>query len=416
MASSPVRSLPARFPALAAFRHRDFARYWFAVVLSLSGLWMRIMVVGWLVNDLTHNPRMLGLVSFATAFPVLLASPVAGIVADRFDRRRVLLVTQLLLGVVVGTVAVLTALGVVQVWHLLVASACSGTVAAFDWPTRLSFVPRLVPREDLGNAVALNSAAFNGAGLLGPSVGGVLLPLIGPAGCLALGALAFVPVTIVLLTLRPMNEQERSARGPWLANLTDGFRYVLDNRVLTGLLLLELVPLVFGLTYLVLQPANAQRFADALGLDSARVLGWLMAAAALGSFGGVLAVASGFGKRRRGRTMLLSALAFGAMLIAFAQAPFLPLAIVFVAGVGLADAAYITLNGTLVQTHVDDAYRGRVMSLYSLLWGLTPIGSLQAGELAKHFGVPTTLTINGLIVCGFVALLALRRRYLWHLK
>lgn len=416
MAAPPALAWPSRYPALAAFRHRDFARYWFAVVLSLSGLWMRIMVVGWLVNDLTHDPRMLGLVSFAVAFPVLLVSPLAGIVADRFDRRRILLVTQTLLGIVVASIAALTWLGIVQVWHLLVASACSGAVSAFDWPTRLSFVPRLVPREDLSNAVALNTAAFNGAGLVGPTIGGLLLPQIGPAGCLTLAALAFVPVTLVLLTLHPPYEQERGARQPWLTNLTDGYRYVLGNRILSSLLLLELVPLVFGTTYLVLQPAYAQGFADALGLRSERVLGWLMAAAAFGALSGVLAVAGGFGKRARGRTMLVCALAFGLILVAFAQSPWLPLALLCVAGVGLADAAYITLNGTLVQTYVDDAYRGRVMAFYSLIFGLTPIGSLQAGELAKHFGVPATLTINGLIVLGFVAFIIVTRRHLWHLK
>lgn len=141
-----------------------------------------------------------------------------------------------------------------------------------------------------------------------------------------------------------------------------------------------------------------------------------MAAAALGAFTGVISVAGGFGKRARGRAMLIAVLIFGPALIAFAQAPWLPLAIGLVAAVGLADAIYITLNGTLVQTHVDDAYRGRVTAFYSLLFGLTPIGSLQAGEVARHVGVPTTSTINGLIVLGFVVVVALTRRYLWHLK
>lgn len=406
----------ARVPALTALRHPDFARYWLAVILSLSGLWMRIMVVGWLVNDLTHSPRLLGAVSFASAFPVLIASPAAGLVADRFDRRKVLLITQTLLGCAVGIVALLTYLGVVQVWHLLAMSVFSGTVAAFDWPARLSLVPRLVPRDDLANAVALNSAAFNGAGLLGPTLGGILLPLVGPANCLIIGALAFVPITLVLLTLRPLHDQDQSERQPWLANLTDGYRYVLRDPVLLGLLLVELVPLVFGLTYSVLMPLRAQTFADDYGLPSARLLGWLMGAAAFGSFSGVLAVAGGFGKPARGRTMMIAALAFGLVLIAFAQSAWLPLALVFVAAIGFTDATYATLNGTLVQTTVTDAYRGRVMGLYSLLWGLTPIGSLEAGELAARFGVPATLTLNGLIVCAFVIVIGLTRRRLWRLK
>lgn len=405
-----------RYPALVALRYPGFARYWFAVILSLSGLWMRIMVVGWLVNDLTHSPRLLGFVSFATALPVLLFSPVAGLVADRFDRRKVLLVTQALLGVVVGTIALLTALGVVQVWQLLIASAASGTVSAFDWPARLSLVPRLVPREHLTNAVALNSAAFNAAGLIGPTIGGILLPLLGAAGCLTFGALAFVPITLVLLTLKPLHGQELAVQTRWLANLADGYQYILRDRVLFGLLLLELIPLIFGLTYSVLMPVRAQAFADTLGLSSARVLGWLMAGAAFGSFAGVFGVAAGFGKGRRGRVMVLAALGFGLVLIAFANTAWLPLALLLVAGIGLADGAYATLNGTLVQTLVADAYRGRVLAIYSFLWGLTPIGSLEAGELAARIGVRATLTINGAIVAGFVVLLGLTHRHLWRLR
>ena len=406
----------ARYPAFAALQHPDFARYWFAVILSLSGLWMRVMVVGWLVNDLTHSPRLLGAVSFATAFPVLVVSPVAGLVADRFDRRLVLLATQALHGVVVGAIALLTALGVVQVWHLLVASTVSGVISSFDWPARLSLVPRLVPAELMPNAVALNSAAFNAAGLLGPTVGGILLPLIGAAWCLAIGALVFVPISLVLLTLRPLHEQDRGSGEPWLTNLANGYHYVMRDRTLSSLLLLELVPLIFGLTYSVLMPVRAETFANGLGLPSARVLGWLMGAAAFGSLTGVLSVAGGFGARARGRTMMLTALAFGLLVVVFAQSRWLPLALLFVVGIGLADAAYATLNGTLVQTTVDDAYRGRVMGLYSLLWGLTPIGSLEAGELATRFGVPTTLTINGAIVVTFVTILGVTRRHLWHLK
>lgn len=413
--SSTTLTAPRR-AAFAALRHPVFARYWFAVILSLSGLWMRIMVVGWLVDDLTHSPRLLGLVSFATSFPVLVLSPFAGLVADRFERRKVLLVTQLCLGVVVGSIAVLTLTGVVQVWQLLIASAVSGSVAAFDWPARLSLVPGLVPKEDLQNAVALNTAAFNAAGLLGPTVGGVLLPWFGPGVSLAIGAIAFIPISIVLVRMRPIQQQVRESGIAWRDSLVQGFQYVLKHRDLLGLLLLELVPLVLGITYLVMMPVRARAFADSLGIPSSRVLGWLMAAAAFGSLSGVLGVAGGIGRRARGRTMMIAALAFGLILIGFANVPWLPLAIVLAMAAGFADATYATQNGTLVQTIVTDAYRGRVMALYSLLWGLTPIGGLEAGELASRIGLRATLSVNGLIVFSFVVAVGLLRPHLWRLK
>lgn len=412
-ASVPMRR---RIAALAALRHPVFARYWFAVILSLSGLWMRIMVVGWLVDDLTHSPRLLGLVSFATAFPVLVLSPFAGLVADRFERRKILLITQLSLGVVVGSIALLTLTGVVQVWQLLLASAISGSVAAFDWPARLSLVPGLVPPEDLQNAVALNTAAFNAAGLLGPTVGGLLLPWFGPGVSLAIGALAFVPISIVLVTMRPVREQARESGRAWRQSLVEGFQYVLRHRDLLGLLLLEVVPLVLGITYIVMMPVRARTFATALDIPSSRVLGWLMAAAACGALAGVLSVAGGLGKNVRGRAMMIAALSFGLLLIGFANVPWLPLAILLAACAGFADATYATQNGTLVQTIVTDGYRGRVMALYSLLWGLTPIGGLEAGELATRFGLRATLTVNGLIVFAFVLTIGLIRPHLWRLR
>lgn len=413
--SSATISTPRR-PALAALRHPIFARYWFAVILSLSGLWMRIMVVGWLVDDLTHSPRLLGLVSFATAFPVLLLSPFAGLVADRFERRKVLFITQVLLGLVVASIAILTLTGVVQVWQLLIASAISGSVAAFDWPARLSLVPGLVPQEDLQNAVALNTAAFNAAGLIGPTIGGLVLPWFGPGVSLAIGALGFVPITIVLVRMRPVRQQARESDMAWRESLTQGFQYVLRHRDLSGLLLLELVPLVLGITYIVMMPLRAREFSDPLGIPSSRVLGWLMAAAAFGSLTGVLGVAGGIGRRARGRTMMIAAMAFGLVLIGFANVPWLPLAILLAAVAGFADATYATQNGTLVQTIVADAYRGRVMALYSLLWGLTPIGGLEAGELASRLGLRATLTINGAIVFCFVLAIGLIRPHLWRLK
>ncbi len=409
--AAPAEMLPARGAesgrrrggALDAFASRPFALFWSTIVLSLTGVWIRITAQGYLVYDLTSDEFLLGLVTFCQAAPVLIASPLAGAVLDRVDRRRVLLLVQIVQGTSVLVLAILTSAGAVQVWHIMVIAVVVGTASGFDWPARLSFMPTLVPREHLGSAVAWNSAAFNGSRVVGPVIAGFVIALVGVAACFYLTAALYLPFVLVLATLtvdRSLPDSPRTTGA--FRDLLDGYRYIWRNGTIRSLLSVDIVPLMFGITYFTLAPAVAR---DVLGLGG-RGLGVLLAINGVGSLAGTLGVALVLGRvRRRGRIVVAGVGCFGVVLVLFALSGNLLLSAGLILLLGLVVAIYGTLNDTLVQTLVDDAYRGRVLAVYSMFWGLTPIGALEAGFLANRIGVQAALAINGVLVLSYVPLL-----------
>ncbi len=409
--SAPAEVLPAeelgigrrRGGALDAFASRRFALFWSTIVLSLTGVWIRITAQGYLVYDLTNDEFLLGLVSFCQAAPVLIASPLAGAVLDRVDRRRVLLLVQVVQATAVLLLAILASTGAVQVWHIMVIAVVVGTASGFDWPARLSFMPTLVPREHLGSAVAWNSAAFNGSRVVGPVIGGFVIALVGVAACFYLTAALYLPFVLVLATLavdRSLPDNPGAAGA--FRDLLDGYRYIWRNRTIRALLSVDIVPLMFGITYFTLAPAVAR---DVLGLGG-RGLGVLLAVNGVGSLAGTLGVALVLGRvRRRGRIVVAGVGCFGVALVLFALSSNVLLSAGLILLLGLVVAVYGTLNDTLVQTLVDDAFRGRVLAVYSMFWGLTPIGALEAGFLANRIGVQAALAINGVLVLCYVPLL-----------
>ncbi len=409
--AAPAEMLPARGAeagrrrggALDAFASRPFALFWSTIVLSLTGVWIRITAQGYLVYDLTSDEFLLGLVTFCQAAPVLIASPLAGAVLDRVDRRRVLLLVQIVQGTSVLVLAILTSAGTVQVWHIMVIAVVVGTASGFDWPARLSFMPTLVPREHLGSAVAWNSAAFNGSRVVGPVIAGFVIGLVGVAVCFYLTAALYLPFVLVLATLtvdRSLPDSPRTTGA--FRDLLDGYRYIWRNGTIRSLLSVDIVPLMFGITYFTLAPAVAR---DVLGLGG-RGLGVLLAINGVGSLAGTLGVALVLGRvRRRGRIVVAGVGCFGVVLVLFALSGNVLLSAGLILLLGLVVAIYGTLNDTLVQTLVDDAYRGRVLAVYSMFWGLTPIGALEAGFLANRIGVQAARAINGVLVLSYVPLL-----------
>lgn len=391
-----------RVGALAAFESRPFLLFWSSIVLSLTGLWVRITAQGYLVYELTDDEFLLGLVGFANAAPVLLAAPVAGAVLDRVDRRRVLLAVQLTLVVTGGVLGTLVATGAVQVWQIMAVAAVNGFASGFDWPARLSLVPSLVSRRQLQSAVAVNSAAFNVSRIVGPALGGWLIGLVGVAACFYLNAAMYIPFVLVLATLTidralPTDGKTTGA----FHDLIEGYRYIWRTPAIRGLLSVDIVPLAFGLAYFSLAPAVAR---DVLGLGG-QGLGLLLAANGIGSLVGAAAVAYLAGIRRRGRIVVGGVGLFGLTLVAFAASGSVHASLALILLLGLVTAVYATFNDTLVQTLVDEAYRGRVLAVYTMLWGLTPIGALEAGFLATLIGVQWALAINGLIVLAYVPIL-----------
>ncbi|HKG24614.1 MAG TPA: MFS transporter, partial [Thermomicrobiales bacterium] len=376
--------------------------FWSTICLSLTGVWVRITAQGWLVYDLTEDRFLLGLVSFCQAAPVLIFSPVAGAVLDRVDRRRVLIAVQLVVATTMLILATLVATDRIRVWQIMVLAAVAGAASAFDWPARLSLVPSLVPRSHLQSAVALNAAAFNGSRIIGPVVGGLLIGTVGVAACFYLNALAYLPFVFVLATLSIDVAQPaaRAAERP-LQNLLDGYRYIWRTPTIRGLLSIDIVPLMFGISYFTLAPAVAK---DVLGLGG-RGLGVLLAANGVGSLLGTTLVAFLTGIRHRGTFVIAGVGGFGFAVFCFALSHnvYLSLAIIFL--LGLVVALYGTMNDTLLQTNLDENYRGRVLAVYSMFWGLTPIGALEAGWLANRYGVGTALAINGCLVMAYVPVL-----------
>ena len=387
------------FGALAS---KAFGRYWPALALSLTGVWVRITVIGYLVYELTDDEFKLGLIGFAQAAPVLVAAPIAGALLDRVDRRRVLLAVSIVNLVAMVIVGTLVFTDVIRYWHLVVAAIVTGTASGFDWPARLSIVPSLVPRDRLQSAVALNAAAFNGSRILGPMIGGFLAALFGLAVPFFFTAATYVPFIVVLLTMTvaasaPVTQRRVSG----FANLLDGYRYIWRTPTIRGLLSVDIVPLALGVSYFTMAPALVR---DVLGLGE-RGLGVLLAANGIGSLAGTLLVAVFSGTRQRGRIVVGGVACFGLMLIAFASSSNLYLSLVLILGLGLVVSTYATMNDTLVQSLVDDAYRGRVLSVYTMLWGLTPIGGLEAGFLADYVGVQRALAFNGLLILAYVPVL-----------
>lgn len=386
--------------SFGALQSRAFAIFWPAITVALAGQWMRILVQGYYVYDRTRDPFQTALVQFFSGLPVLVLSPLAGIAADRFDRRRLLAVIQVCSAVPAFGVALLSALGRLEVWHVYVMALCIGAASAFDWPARLSLVPNLVPRERLQSAVALNSASFNFSRIVGPAIGGVLLGPLGVTGCFFLSALCYVPFIITLLTVLaritlapPTTGREHHP----FATLRAGYGYIWSHETLRSLLSIDLVPVMLGMTYFGLLPALAR---DVLNRGSGG-LGALQACAGLGALVGVLIVAMLTGMRGRGRIVLAGMTGFGLALLCFGLSHnfYLSCAILFAQGV-LADL-YGSMNDTLVQTVTEDRYRGRVMAVYSMIWGLTPIGNLEGGTLAHFFGVQAALATNGFLVICF---------------
>lgn len=388
--------------ALSAFQSRQYFLFWISLALSLTGVWLRITAQGWLVYNLTNNTFLLGLVSFFQAAPVLIASPIAGAILDRVDRRKVLLVVQVIVSIATFTLATLVATGRIQVWHIMAIAVIVGTCSGFDWPARLSLVPALVKPSQLQSAVALNSAAFNGSRVVGPIAAGFLIAAIGAAACFYLNAMMYLPFIVVLATLSIDRASAKLARtSSPLEDLVEGYRYIWRTPTIRGLLSVDIVPLTFGISYFTLAPAVAR---SVLGLDS-QGLGGLLAANGVGYLGGTILVALMSGIRGRGRIVVFGVSIYAVLIVAFALSSNAMLSGVLIFLIGLTVATYGVLNDTLLQTTVDDAFRGRVLAVYSMFWGLTPIGSLEAGILASAIGVQRALAINGLIVLCYAPVL-----------
>lgn len=396
----PGRILPLAPGTFRALRHRDFRLYWTGQFVSLTGTWMQSLAQGWLVLRLSNSPFQLGLVGFCAYAPVVLFTLFGGLAADRVSRRRALVVTQTLSLLQALTFALLTWTGTIQVWHVAVLAFLLGTVNSFDIPIRQSFLHELTGRDDLPNAIALNSAAFNAARLVGPAIAGVVLAEAGEAVCFLLNAASYLAVLVALLLIRSSRRELDGAEGDWLRGIRDGVRYAWRVARIRRILVMVAVSSLFGMPYSILMPALAR---DVLHGDQ-RTLGFLMGAAGAGAVLGALLVAGRRSTRHAQGIANLAMGAFGTSLVALSWSRSVGLSLPVLVITGGAMIVQMATSNAFLQLAAPAELRGRVVSLYTLMFlGTAPFGSLLSGFAARHVGTPAAVGIGGL-ACVAVAL------------
>jgi MFS family permease len=379
---------------LRALRHRNYRLFFCGQSVSLVGSWMTRIATSWLVYRLTGSALLLGVVGFAGQIPSFLLAPLAGVLIDRWNRHRVLVVTQVLAMLQSAGLAVLALTGVITVWHVILLSLFQGAINAFDMPARQAFVVEMVEeRKDLPNAIALNSSMVNAARLLGPSIGGVIIAAVGEGWCFFGDAVSYVAVIASLLLMRVVPRQRPAAAGRRvLPQLREGWAYVAGSPPIRSILLLLALASLLGMPYTVLMPA----FASNLLHGGPHTLGFLMAATGVGALLGAVFLASRQSVLGLGKVIPAAAGLFGAGLIGFALSRTLWLALPLLLVTGLGFMVHMAASNTLLQTLVDDDKRGRVMSFYTMAFmGTAPFGSLLAGALADRLGVSLTIIVGG---------------------
>lgn len=390
-AEGKPRFQPAMF---AALRHRNYRLYWIGALVANTGDWMDQVAFGWLMWEMTNSAGYLGLLAFCRGFPIMVFTLFGGALADRFERRRLMQATQSFAMILALLLALLVATGLVQIWQVLAIATLRGVMMSVNLPTRQALLSDIVDREHLSNAIALNSATRNVTRIVGGSLGGLLITLVGTAGVFLLNGLSFIIliVALAMMTIPPLVHS-----GPHqniLRAISEGFAYVRSQETLRTLLVLALAPTLFGMPYINLLPIFAD---NVLGIGH-EGYGLLLSCTGVGALTGALTVAALSDYRRRGRLMLFIMIWYGVLLFLFSRSSMPLLSYVLLFGVGAGQTGYLAFNMTLLQTHATDDMRGRVISFYYLNRGLVPLGTLLAGVSADLLGVQWTVMVMGSVV------------------
>ena len=376
-----------------SLQHRNFRLFFMGQGLSLIGTWMQMTAVAWLVWRLGHNPFLLGLSGFAARIPTFALAPFAGVLVDRVNRRRLVLVMQILAMLQALLLAGLMYSGQLAIWHVILLALFLGFINAVDMPARQSFLVQLLDRrEDLNNAIALNSSMVNGARLIGPSLAGFLIARSGEGFCFLLNGLSYLAVIASLLLMRLPPQPPPRHRGAVRDHLREGFHYAFGFMPIRALLLLLALVSLTGASYTQLLPIFAQQILH----GDARTQGFLLSAAAVGALAGALYLATRRTVRGLGRVIAVSPVILGAGLMAMGLSSRLGVTLALMPVIGLGLMVQTASTNTILQTIVDDDQRGRVMSFYSMAFmGMVPLGSLFAGTLAHLIGARATVIVGG---------------------
>jgi MFS transporter, DHA1 family, staphyloferrin A biosynthesis exporter len=389
---APHRS---RFRIFASLRHLDYRYLWTGTLMMSAGQWIQQVTLGWLLYDLTGNSMLLGALNGLRALPFLVTGPLAGVAADRMDRRRLLIQTQTVLIITAVLMGALVASPFLHVWHIFAFTLITGVAWTITEPVRMSMIPNVVPKEDLANAVALNSGGFNLMKVMGPALGGALIAWFGAAENFFLQAIAYSGVLAMIYWMHVPPHRSEAKQKSALANLKEGFAYVWSTPAVLALMSLAYVPRIFAVPYQTLMPVF-QKDVLQVGPEG---LGLLMAAPGVGAVIAILVMASlGSHIKRQGLLLVGSIVVLGGFLILFSQITWFPLALASLVLVGIFQMFFLASTATILQMIVPDELRGRVLSLYMLDRGFMPLGALFAGTTAHFFGAPLTVAVMGAIV------------------
>jgi len=379
---------------LRALRHRNYRLFFSGQSVSLVGTWITRIATSWLVYRLTGSALLLGVVGFCGQIPTLVLSPFAGVLVDRFDRHRILVITQFFSMLQSLALALLALPGIIKVWEILALQVVQGVINAFDTPARQSFIVDMIEdRADLPNAIALNSSMVNGSRLIGPSIGGIVIAAVGEGWCFMIDAISYLAVIASLMAMRVAKKQRPETVGRVVEELRAGLSYVSRSVPMRSALLLLALVSTMGMPYTVLMPAIAMERLH----GGPHTLGFLMTASGLGALAGALYLASRNSVLGLGKAMVLSTIAFGVGLAAFSQSRVIWLSLILLPIVGGGMMVETASTNTILQTIVEEGMRGRVMSFYTMAFlGTAPLGSLLAGLLADHIGAPLTILFGGL--------------------
>jgi len=395
---------PTLFRALG---NRNYRLYFFGQGVSLIGTWMQQIALSWLIYRLTHSEFMLGLTAFTSQIPSFMAMPVAGALADRMNRHKLLILTQTLAMIQAFILAWLTLAGVIHIGLIIALGVMIGLISALDMPTRQSFLIEMIEDpKHLNNAIALNSSLMNAARLIGPAIAGFLVAWVGEGYCFLINGLSYIAVIMALCAMNVKPRLQEARKAPLLHHIRDGFSYAFGFLPIRSLILYMAVISLVGMPYMVLMPVYAKDIFH----GNAQTLGMLMGAAGSGALVGALCLANRKNVLGLGNWIIAASGTFSLGIIAFSFSHFLPLSLLILTAVGFGMMLQLGAINIVLQTLVEEDKRGRVMSLFTMAFmGMAPIGSLMAGALAQKIGVSTTLFGSG-IICLMAALWML-----WHI-
>lgn len=389
---------------LRSLRHRDFRLFWMGLGLALTGFQVQRVGLGFLAYELTGSALYLTLVFLGDSLPMIVLSPIGGVVGDRVNRKLVLVVSRTTIAVSAVAVCVLTFAGWIEAWQLLIFALLTGTCYAFDLPTRQAMIRDLVPERDFVNAVALSSSVIQASRIVGPAIGGVTLALVGAGGTFLLMAVGQIGQVVMVLALHAPPLRKPEGQGV-LANLAEGFRFIVRRESIWLLLLVSTIPALFAMNYATLTPVFAL---DVLGRSDAAI-GIMLSAAGVGALAGSVLVAAHGERLARPRVSAVMAILFSLFVVGFALSRFYPLSLALLVLIGATGSVYSVGNNSVVQAQTPREMQGRVMGVYQMTWNAQLFGALAVGAVADAIGAPGALAIAGLISAGAIGLLLAAR-------